>query len=285
MTVWRHAGIPVVDGHVHVNRFDLMAAGPKAVIEQNPTFPLMQRFLHEPTAFLEHMDREGVAQAWLINYCARKVMGYGREVNDWVAGYVDTDRERLVAVGGYDPSEDGDGTDAVTRLRALGISALKLHPVHQHLRPDDERLAAALSECERRRMPVIIHTGTSRFPGADNTYADPGPVATVCARHPRLPVIIAHGGRPDHTKEALRILDEHANAWLDVSSCPPKRLPAYFGDLEPLAARTLWGSDWPGPMVPGMGANVEAFLQLGLSRAANQRILRDNALGLLAAVH
>lgn len=273
---WRHAGIPVIDGHVHVNRFDLMAPGPRAVIETNPTFPLMDRFMRDPAAFLEHMDHEGIQQAWLINYSARKVMGYGREVNDWVARYVEADPTRLVAVGGYDPDESPDGEAAIEAVRDQGIKAVKIHTVHQHLRPDDARLRNAFAACERHRLPVIFHTGTSRFPGADNQFADPAPVADVCARFPKLDVIIAHGGRPDHTKVAVDLLKAHPNAWLDLSSCPPKRLPDYFGDLEALSRRTLWGSDWPGPGVPGMGANVAAFLQLGLSPQVNRRILRDN---------
>jgi len=77
-------------------------------------------------------------------------------------------------------------------------------------------------------------------------------------------------------------VQENPNAWLDLSSCPPTRLRAYFGDLEALAPRTVWGSDWPGPGVPGMGANVEAFLALGLSAEANRAILHDNLTRILA---
>ena len=284
LTRWRHAGIPVVDGHVHVNRFDLMAPGARAVIESNPTFPQMERFVRDPDAFLAHLDAEGVWQAWLINYCAKSVMGYGDEVNQWVAEYVQADPERLVAVGGYEPSPGDDGAKAADRLHALGIKAVKVHTVHQHLSPDDERLRPLFRRLEELRMPVIFHTGTSRFPGADNAFADPAPAGAVCARFPGLPVILAHGGRPDQTASALEIVEEFGNAWLDLSSCPPQRLRGYFGDLEALAPRTLWGSDWPGPGVPGMGANVEAFLGLGLSERANRLILHDNATSLLSNV-
>ncbi len=276
---WRHAGIPVVDGHVHVNRFDLMTPAAQTTIRSNATFPLMERFVASPEAFLEHMDREGVAQSWLINYCAKKVMGYGPEVNEWVANYVEADPERLVAVGGVEV--DAASEESIERLHDLGIQALKVHTVHQHVSPDDQRLEPAFAACERLGMPVIFHTGTSRFPGSDNRFADPAPIAAVCARHPKLRIILAHGGRPDHTQTALAILSKHPNAWLDLSSCPPRRLPDYFGDLEALAPRTLWGSDWPGPGVPGMGPNIEAFLALGLSAKANRAILRDNAMALL----
>jgi uncharacterized protein len=283
MTPWKHAGIPVIDGHVHVNRFDLMHPAVRKTIESNPTFPTMERFVADPDAFLAHLDAEGIQQAWLINYCAQAVMGYGDEVNPWVAQYVEADPDRLVAVGGWEPHH-GDGTKAADRLRDLGVAAVKIHTVHQHLSPDDERLRPLFGRLQELRMPVIFHTGTSRFPGADNSYADPTPIGAVCSRFPDLPVILAHGGRPDQTDAALAIVEGFDNAWLDLSSCPPSRLTAYFGDLETLAAKTLWGSDWPGPGVPGMGANVEAFLKLGLSEAANRAILHDNATRLLDAV-
>lgn len=280
MTAWRHAGIPVVDGHVHVNRFDRMTPAARQVIESNPTFPAMRQFVADPQAFLAHMDAEGIRQAWLINYCAERVMGYGDEVNPWVAEYVQADPDRLVAVGGWEPHH-GDGAKAADRLRDLGISAVKVHTVHQHLSPDDARLRPLLGRLQELGMPVVFHTGTSRFPGADNRFADPAPLRDVCRRFPDLPVIIAHGGRPDHTQVAVDLVRSFGNAWLDLSSCPPHRLASYFGDLGRLAHRTLWGSDWPGPGVPGMRANVEAFLALGLGEDAEQAILHDNAAALL----
>lgn len=273
--------VPVIDAHVHVNRFDLMTPGARAVIESNPTFPAMQRFVADPQAFLAHLDEQGVRAAWLINYCAKDVMGYGWEVNAWAAHYARADPARLVAIGGYDPRHDGPGASAIDRLQALGLRGLKVHTVHQHLHPDDARLEAAFRRCADLGLPVIFHTGTSRFPGADNAFADPAPLANVCRAHPDLDVLIAHGGRPNHTKTAVDLVRRFDNAWLELSSCPPRRLPDYFGDLEGLASRCLWGSDWPGPGVPGMGANVEAFLELGLSGAASRAILHDNALRLV----
>jgi hypothetical protein len=255
----------------------------QAVIRSNPTFPLMERFMRDPGAFLDHMTAEGVLQAWLVNYCARSVIGYGPEVNAWISEYVATDATRLVAVGGIEATSKDPAADARELVR-LGIKLLKIHPVHQHVHADDKRLHPAYRELQERRMPVIIHTGSSKFPGADNQYADPAPVARLAAEFPDLPIIIAHGGRPNFTKEALAIVAKHPNTWLDLSSCPPSRLAAYFGDLNALAERTLWGSDWPGPGVPGMGANIQAFKALGLAAETQRKILHDNAKTLLGRV-
>ena len=273
--------VPVVDAHVHVNRFDLMAPEAQRLIRANPTFPQMERFVADPRAFLAHLDAERVQAAWLINYCAKDVMGYGWEVNAWAARYAATDPRRLAAIGGYDPRHDGDAGKAVDALHAMGIKGLKVHTVHQHLSPDDPRLAKAYARLAHHGMPVVVHTGTSRFPGADNRFADPAPLAKVCAGNPGLQVVIAHGGRPDHTRTAVDIVQRFPNAWLELSSCPPRRLPDYFGDLEGLADRCIWGSDWPGPGVPGMRANVDAFLNLGLSQRATRAVLHDNALRLV----
>lgn len=258
-----------------------MTPGAQELIRRNPTFPQMERFVRDPAAFLAHLDAEGVRAAWLINYCATDVMGYGWEVNPWVAGYARTDPRRLVAIGGYDPRHDGDGGQAIDRLHAMGIRGLKLHAVHQHLSPDDPRLARAFERLAAHGMPLVVHTGTSRFPGADNAYADPAPLANVCRAHPDLQVVVAHGGRPDHTSTAVDLVRRFPNAWLELSSCPPHRLRDYFGDLEALAHQCIWGSDWPGPGVPGMKANVDAFRALGLSQGAQRAILHDNALRLV----
>lgn len=273
--------MPIIDAHVHVNRFDWMTPAAHAVIATNPTFPQMQRFVADAQRFLAHLDHEGIAAAWLINYCAKDVMGYGREVNDWIAAYVKADPRRLVAIGGYDPRHDGDGARAVAGLHEAGIRGLKIHTVHQHLFPDDPRLQGAYAACAERRLPVIVHTGTSRFPGADNSFADPGPLANVLEAHPDLQVVIAHGGRPDHTNAAVALVQQHPNAWLELSSCPPHRLKDYFGDLEAVAHQCIWGSDWPGPGVPGMRANIDAFLALGLGQTAARRILYENAARLI----
>jgi predicted TIM-barrel fold metal-dependent hydrolase len=271
----------VTDAHVHVNRFDLMRPGPRGLIEQNPSFAQMQHFVADPAAFLEHLDREGIARAWLINYCAQEVMGYGWEVNPWVSRYADLDRSRLVPVGGYDPRHDGEGEVAAEALRDLGIRAVKIHPVHQVLSGADSRLFPLYTGLQRLGMPLVVHTGTSRFPGADNAFSDPAGLATVLVRFPRLQVILAHGGRPDATQVALGLVARFPNAWLELSGCPPHRLMDYFGDLRALAGRTIWGSDWPGPGVPGMRANVESFLKLGLGPDAESRILSANADGLI----
>lgn len=252
------------------------------LLGRHPAFQSLGALAADPEAFLRYMDAEGIWQAWIITYNAPKTMGYGRAEAEAVWDFCATNAERLVSVGGFDPTTEGDGAAAVDSMRQGGVRALKIHPVHQGISADDPSLDSFYARAETLRMPVLVHTGPSVFPGARNEFSDPSVLARVASAHPKLPLVIAHGGRPDQTDAALAVLAAHPNTWLDLSGCPPSRLGDYFGDLRAISERVLWGSDWPGPRVPGLAANVEAFLELGLGAEAEARILHDNAVRLLS---
>jgi hypothetical protein len=74
----------------------------------------------------------------------------------------------------------------------------------------------------------------------------------------------------------LFLLRRHANFWGDVSGIPPQGLLRYFPRLEAVADKLLWGTDWPGPMVPGMRENLDVFLALDLSDEVKRKLLQDN---------
>jgi hypothetical protein len=123
----------------------------------------------------------------------------------------------------------------------------------------------------------MIHTGTSIFPGARNLYAQPMLADDVAVDYPNLIIILAHGGRPLWMNEAFFLVRRHPNVYIDISSIPPQRLLDYFPRLEEIAAKALFGSDWPGPGVPDVAGNIRKFLALPLSASAQRSILYDNA--------
>jgi predicted TIM-barrel fold metal-dependent hydrolase len=155
--------------------------------------------------------------------------------------------------------------------------ALKIHPVHSGCLPSDKALFPAYEVCSRRGIPVVIHCGTSIFPGALNHYADPVHVDEMSQYFPDIQWVLAHGGRGWWYDAAAFIVQAHSNVWLELSGLPPKRLPAYYArhDLERLLAKAIFGSDWPG--VPGFRHNVDGIANLGLSDATLERILWRNA--------
>ncbi len=278
----------VFDCHVHVQPWEQMHPGVRAVMSGNrPDLPEIQEALSDPGRLLALMDREGVERAALINYVAPEVMGFDRTANDWVSRYVRSHEDRLLAVGSVHPRHEPDAGAETRRLfETLGIRMIKIHPPHQVFAPNAYRdglegLGDVYAEAEKAGRPVMIHTGTSIFPGARNRYADPMAADDVAVDYPRLKIVLAHAGRPLYMDTAVFLARRHPNLWLDLSGIPPRKLLEYLPRLEDLSDKCLWGTDYPSPGVASMRKNVEDFLALPLSDAARRRILWDNAAALM----
>jgi predicted TIM-barrel fold metal-dependent hydrolase len=99
----------------------------------------------------------------------------------------------------------------------------------------------------------------------------------VAVDFPKLKILLAHGGRPLWMDTAFFLVRRHPNVYLDISGIPPKNLVQYFPRLEEIAHKTLFGSDWPGPGVPDVKRNLDAFRDLPLKRQTIERILGGTA--------
>ncbi len=276
-----------IDIHVHVQPLEMMKPECRALMRSRPQeLEAVMELAADPRRFIALMDKEGIERAGVINYVAPVVMGFTEEVNPWAANYTRDFRDRLIPFGGIDPTTVKDAAATMSRiLNEWKLPAIKLHPPHQLFFPNQYRnglkpLETVYRLAEQARLPVMIHTGTSIFPGARNVYADPIYVDDVGVDFPNLPVILAHGGRPLWTEAAAFVVRRHRKFWMDISGIPPQNLLKYFPRLEQLADKVLWGSDWPGPGVPGMGSNLAKFMELPLAAEVKQKILYDNAMRL-----
>jgi hypothetical protein len=244
-----------------------------------------KEILASPENVLRFLDDNGIERACCINYVSPDVMGFTREVNDWIAEFTRGHRDRLIAVGSVNPLHELKVREEVRRVLDLGIGLIKIHPPHQLLSPNAYRgelwqLADVYRECEERGVPVMFHTGTSVFPKARNVFADPMPIDDVAIDFPRLKIIMAHAGRPLYGETALFLVKRHRNVHVDISGIPPKSLLRYFPRVAEIAGKVLWGTDWPSPGVTSPRKNVEAFLALGLGEEIERKILYDNAAAL-----
>jgi predicted TIM-barrel fold metal-dependent hydrolase len=120
----------------------------------------------------------------------------------------------------------------------------------------------------------MFHTGTSVFPGARSKFGDPIYVDDVAVDFPKLKILLAHGGRPLWMHTAFFLVRRHPNVFLDISGIPPKTLM----NLEEIAAKTLFGTDWPGPGVPDIKKNLDDFRELPLTGEVKLQILTHTAL-------
>ena len=273
----------ITDCHVHIQPLEMFKpAAMEAMKKKRANFDQVIEFSRSPKAFLKHLDSIGVERAVLINYVAPELIGFTPAVNAFVANYVKEDPKRLIPCGSVHPRHTTNAERDMEQIVRLGIRMIKIHPPHQLLYPNDylnglKELETIYRVAEQNGIPVMVHTGTSIFPGARNKFGDPIYVDDVAVDFPKLKILLAHGGRPLWMDTAFFLVRRHPNVYLDISGIPPKTLLKYFPRLEEIAAKTLFGTDWPGPGVPEIQQNLEDFRGLALSDAAKQQILSGTA--------
>ena len=275
--------MPVTDAHIHVQPWwEMKPDVLERITHGRADVDELQKIMKSPSHLLRRMDEDGIERAVLVNYPSPDIIGFSDRVNEYVAEYCRAAPDRLVPMGGVHPRFAQDAAAAVRRAADQGVRALKLHPPHMALAANAylqglDALRAYYEEAQRLALPVMIHTGTSVFPGARSRLGEPMAADDVAVDFPELTLVLAHGGRPLWMEQAFFLVRRFPRVYLDVSSIPPRALLRYFPRLAEIADKVLYGSDWPAPGVRSMGDNLRAFRELGLPADAQRRILEDNA--------
>ena len=229
-----------------------------------------------PQAFDDLMRAEGVDHALVI--CEYSPKATGMQSAEDLLPLVRHNPARFSLIANVNPHLHHPARDELARQLGLGAIALKVHPVHGGFNPADPALYPAYQACAERGLPVVVHCGTSTFPGSSNELADPALLIPVLRDFPGLTVVLAHGGRGWWYDAAASLALLHENVWIELSGLPPHRLPHYYArfDLARLARKFIFGTDWPG--VPGIARNARALAGLGLDEEVLAGVLAGNAI-------
>lgn len=277
----------VTDLHVHIQPWSQLKADVAAAMRRGKEdhWERLLTLMEDPAALLDVLDASGIWRIGLVNYPSPDLMGFTDETNVFAARYASASPERLLPYGGVHPRFTTDPEGQVEELLQLGIRCLKIHPPHQIFPANAytmglDALGRIYRRCEERGLPVMIHTGTSIFPGARSKYGRPLELDDVAIDFPDLTILMAHGGRPLWMDEAFFILRRHRNVHLELSGIPPTKLLDYFPRLEEIGDRVVWGTDWPSPGVRDLRVNLDQFRALPLPAALKDSITRTTPLRL-----
>ena len=126
-------------------------------------------------------------------------------------------------------------------------------------------------------MPVVLHCGTSTFPGCVEPFADPVLLDDVLRDFRWLDVVLAHGGRGWWYDAAAFMALSSERVWIELSGLPPSRLRDYYAghNWARLTRRMIFGTDWPG--VPGIARNARAVAELCPDEETASLVLGGNA--------
>ncbi len=229
----------------------------------------------QPAAFDAHLDEQGVDVAVVLAEYSPRVTGV-QAVEDLVP-LARHNPERIRFAANVNPHVHFPVDEELVRQLDLGAVALKVHPVHAGIAVNDRAFYPAYAICQERGLPVIVHCGTSTFPGALNQYGDPVLLDDVLRDFRDLDIVLAHGGRGWWYDAAAFLALTNPRVWIELSGLPPSRLQTYYArhSWSRLTRRMIFGTDWPG--IPGIAANARAVAELMPDDETADLVLAGNA--------
>ena len=271
-------GRPLIDVHLHPARRDTLKLPWDVWLQDFDSAAIESLYDGDavnPVAFDTMLAAEGVDVAVVLAEYSPKVTGT-QAVED-MAALAAGAGPRVRFAANVNPHLHFPVEDEVARQLDLGAVALKVHPVHGGFPVNDRALYPAYALCQERGVPVVVHCGTSTFPGALNQYGDPLLLDDVLRDFRRLDVVLAHGGRGWWYDAAAFLALSDERVWIELSGLPPSRLRTYYArhNWERLIRRMIFGTDWPG--IPGIARNARAVADLCPDDETARLVLAGNA--------
>ena len=199
---------------------------------------------------------------------------HAQSINAYISSEVALYPERFIGFGSLHPESETLAED-VEHLIETGLKGVKLHPDIQNFKVDDPKVLRIFELCEKNNLPVLLHTGDSRF---DNS--NPNRVTTVLQKFPKLTIIGAHFGGWSIWEKAAEELSEYKNFYVDTCSSfyalekeTAKKLIRTYG-----ADKVIFGTDYP---MWKQKEELEYLFSLGLSEEELEDILYNNIIKVL----
>jgi uncharacterized protein len=268
-------GRPLVDVHLHPARRDTLKPAWDVWMQgfdSTALEALYEGAAIDPARFDAHLAAEGVDVAVVLAEYSPKVTGI--QTAEDMAALV-SDRVRFAA--NVNPHLHYPVEEELARQLDLGAVACKIHPVHAGFPANDRSMYPAYALCQEAGIPLVVHCGTSTFPGSMNAFADPILLDDVLRDFRSLDVVLAHGGRGWWYDAAAFLALSHEQVWIELSGLPPSRLRDYYArqSWPRLTRKMIFGTDWPG--VPGIARNARAVAALCPSGEVAALVLAGNA--------
>ncbi len=189
-------------------------------------------------------------------------------INHFIAEAVNQNKGKFTGLGTLHPDSENIAAD-IDEIVALGLKGVKLHPDIQRVAIDDARMNKIYELCEGR-LPILMHTGDSRF-----DYSNPNRMEPILKAYKDLTVIGAHFGGWSVWDEAEKRLSKYENFYVDSSSSlyamtseRAEELIRSYG-----TKRVLFGTDYP---MWEIKTDIERFMSISLTEEERADILYNN---------
>lgn len=255
---------PIIDCHCHIYP-DKIAD--KAVEGISKFYDLPMAYDGRASALVEEGNKIGVCHN--VIFSVATTPHQVGSINSFIAKCVQEGEGRFTGLGSLHP-DSSDVCADIQHIKELGLKGVKLHPDFQKFQIDAEKLFGIYEACSGE-LPVLLHTGDYRY-----DYSNPERMQKVLEKFPQLTVIGAHFGGWSVWDNAVEVLSEYQNFYVDCSSSfhwlekeKTREIIRKYG-----AHKVLFGTDFP---MWSYKEEYKYFLDLNLTEDEKRKILFENA--------
>ncbi len=267
----------IIDAHCHIFPY---AIAKKATDSIDTFYGISKAGIIDRCAFvgtaenlIKQCDETGVERCIVTSVATTP--HHAQSINTYIASEVKTYPDRFIGLGSLHPDSETLEAEA-EHLTELGLHGVKLHPDIQNFKVDDPKVIKIFEICNKKNLPVLLHTGDSRY---DNS--NPERVEKILKMFPNLTIIGAHFGGWSVWEDAYPILSQYKNFYVDTCSSfyalsketTKKIINAYGTD------KVIFGTDYP---MWKQQDDLEYLFDLGLSDNELGNILYHN---IIRALH
>lgn len=191
-------------------------------------------------------------------------------INEFIASSVNENKDLMTGLGTLHPDCDNMQFQ-VEKIKSLGLRGVKLHPDIQQFKIDDYRCLKIYELCEREGLPILMHTGDSRY-----DYSNPNRLLPILQIYTSLTIVGAHLGGYSLWEEAAEKLKGIDNFYVDCSSSFPfigndrvKKLIETYG-----VDKVIFGTDYP---MWELKNEIIDFFKMGFDEESCEKMLNGNA--------
>ena len=195
----------VVDAHCHIYP---EAIAQRAVAGTDGFYGLNSVYKGTVTELLEKGSNAGVDR-FIVQSVATSPKQV-KSINEFISREVKAYPDKLTGLGTLHPDSSDIKSD-IEHLTELGLKGVKLHPDIQAFKIDDYRCLKIYELCEQMNLPILMHTGDSRY-----DYSNPNRMLPILEIYTNLTVIGAHLGGWSVWDDAAEKLAHHKNIYVDT---------------------------------------------------------------------
>jgi uncharacterized protein len=168
--------------------------------------------------------------------------------NDVVACFT-RENPKFVPFYNIDPRTPTVIADLDRLAHEMGGKGIKLGPIYQGFRPDDEAYFPVYEKIQSLRLPILWHQGSS-FDAREGPleWASPVLLDKIARAFPELKMIVAHLGFP-WIRETIALVRKQPNVYADVSGLTLRTWILYTALVELIQYggedKIFFGTDFP----------------------------------------